>query len=121
MTSGYRREPYFRRYDRELVLKPAISLKKSLGAVVHFELELELELVPSLELLFCSTASVRLCGFTSTSHGVYPVYLCERNVCGGSGFYAKRCGGGTEVSVKITCDKKENRIFWKGLLRPQRA
>ena len=28
-------------------------------------------------------------------------------LCGGSVFYAKRCKGGTEVSVNITCDKKE--------------
>ena len=27
--------------------------------------------------------------------------------CGGSVFYAKRCRGGTELSVKITCDEKE--------------
>ena len=31
MTSGCRGTPYFRRHDRELVLKPAISLKKSWG------------------------------------------------------------------------------------------
>ena len=30
-TSGCRGTPYFRRFDRELVLKPAISLKKKLG------------------------------------------------------------------------------------------
>ena len=32
MTSGCRGTPYFRGYDQELVLKPAISLKKSWGA-----------------------------------------------------------------------------------------
>ena len=31
MTSGYRGPPYFRGYNRELVLKPAISLKKMWG------------------------------------------------------------------------------------------
>ena len=31
MTSGCRGTPYFRRHDRELVLKPTISLKKSRG------------------------------------------------------------------------------------------
>ena len=31
MTSGCRGTPYFRRYDSELVLKPAISFKKIWG------------------------------------------------------------------------------------------
>ena len=31
MTSGCRGTPFFRRYDRELVLKPAISSKEKLG------------------------------------------------------------------------------------------
>ena len=31
MTSGWRGAPYFKRYDRELVSKPAISLKKGWG------------------------------------------------------------------------------------------
>ena len=35
MTSGCRGTPYFRRYDRELVLKPPISSKKSWGATVE--------------------------------------------------------------------------------------
>ena len=28
-------------------------------------------------------------------------------LCEGPIFYAKRCRGGTEVSVKVTCDKKK--------------
>ena len=34
MTSGFQGAPYLRRYDRELVSKPAISLKKVGGATV---------------------------------------------------------------------------------------
>ena len=41
-------------------------------------------------------------------------------VCGGSAVHAKRCRGGTEVSAKITCDKKEQRVVWKGCLRRKR-
>ena len=35
MTSGCRGTPYFRRYDRELILKPTISLKKSWGGYLR--------------------------------------------------------------------------------------
>ena len=41
-------------------------------------------------------------------------------LCGSFVFYAKRCGGGTEVSVKITCYKKRKGIVGKGRLRPKR-
>ena len=39
---------------------------------------------------------------------------------GDSVFYAKRCRSGTEVSVKITCFRKEKGIVWEGRLRPKR-
>ena len=35
MTSGGHGAPHFRRYGRELVSKPAISLKKSWGVTVE--------------------------------------------------------------------------------------
>ena len=35
MTSRWKGVPYFRRYGRELVSKPAISLKKSWGGAVE--------------------------------------------------------------------------------------
>ena len=41
--------------------------------------------------------------------------LLTQWLCGGSVFYAKRCRGVTEVSVKITCDKKEKGYFGKGV------
>ena len=43
MTSGCRGTPYFRKYDRDLVLKPAISLMKSWGGYRS----------KTLDLLFC--------------------------------------------------------------------
>ena len=42
MTSGCRGTPYFRKQDRELVLKPAISLKKSWGGYRSKTLTLQL-------------------------------------------------------------------------------
>ena len=36
-------------------------------------------------------------------------------------FYGKRCRGGTEVSVNITCDRDTKGIVWKERLRPKRG